>query len=222
MNDHANRVADLAPLPRGPHTLSREAVEQSQRNRLLLAATEVIAEKGYAATSVADIVARAGVSRSTFYQLFKDRLDCFLAASEVAQELLIGTMRNQLERLAAERRLAYVERISALIEAYLSSLQKNPAFARVFLVEVYAAGPAAIAQRRKAYDRFIDVFMAARSSAPDPPDVPKEEARAMTEVLVAAVSSFVTNAVGADEIETLPDLHETIMRAVRRLMATAD
>src|SRR5690606_30880284 len=67
-------------LPRGPHGLPREEVERSQRERLLTAAAEAVAEKGYASMSVADILKGASVSRTTFYQLFDDKLDCFLAA----------------------------------------------------------------------------------------------------------------------------------------------
>ena len=67
-------------LPRGPHRLAREVVEASQRGRLLDAMARVVAEKGYGAASVADVIARAGVSRQTFYVHFRDKLDCFLAA----------------------------------------------------------------------------------------------------------------------------------------------
>src|SRR6266536_1610772 len=68
------------PLPRGPHSLPRDVVVRSQRTRMLRALIEVVAEKGYAATTVADVIGRAGVSRTTFYQQFKDKEDCFLVA----------------------------------------------------------------------------------------------------------------------------------------------
>ncbi len=208
-------------LPRGPHRLSREKVEESQRHRILLAAVEVMAAKGYARTSVSDIVARAGVSRSTFYQLFEDRLDCFLAANAIAQTVLMAALEEQLQELEAEGRTEPAERVSALLTTYLTTLADNAAFARVFLIEVYAAGPRAIEQRRQAYERFVDVFAAAQS-----PDAggqgATEEERMMTEVLVAAVSSFVTNAVGADDVASLSGLHTPIMAAVRRLIATRD
>src|SRR5207249_11332900 len=53
-------------LPRGPHGLAREVVQASQRARMLDAMAEAVAEKGYGAVSVADVIARAGVSRKTF------------------------------------------------------------------------------------------------------------------------------------------------------------
>ena len=70
----------ITQLPRGPHRLAREEVLASQRGRMLAAIAEAVAEKGYAATTVADVVGRAGVSRKTFYEHFADKEECFLAA----------------------------------------------------------------------------------------------------------------------------------------------
>src|SRR2546430_4460155 len=88
-------------LPRGPHGLSREEVELSQRARLLQAATEAVAEQGYVNTTVADILARAGVSRATFYQLFSDKEDCFNAAYRESAELVATAMAVELENVRA-------------------------------------------------------------------------------------------------------------------------
>ena len=63
-------AAATGRLPRGRHSLSREEVARSQRDRLVRAMADVMAEKGYARTSVADIVRGAGVSRESFYERF--------------------------------------------------------------------------------------------------------------------------------------------------------
>src|SRR5881397_3037051 len=81
-------------LPRGPHSLGRDVVEASQRGRLLDAMAHVVADQGYGATSVADVIPRAGVSRKTFYVHFRDKLDCFLAAYEMGVEVLLETVRR--------------------------------------------------------------------------------------------------------------------------------
>lgn len=212
----------LPRLPRGPHQLSREAVEESQRNRILLAVTDVVSKKGWVSTSVKDIVARAGVSRSTFYQLFDDRLDCFLAANEMAYAGLMAAMRDRLARQEAGRNLDYAERVSVLTRSYLETLLVDPGLARVFLVEVYAAGPRAIEQRRQAFDEFVNLFLAAQSSGPNADRIITADERAITEVLVAAVSSFATNAVGAGDIDSLDGLHELIMSVVGRIAEFSD
>ena len=78
----AIRLAGSAPdrLPRHRHPLSREDVARSQRGRILRGVAESVAAKGYSATSVADVIARAGVSRSTFYELYDGKESAFLDA----------------------------------------------------------------------------------------------------------------------------------------------
>src|SRR5687768_18574853 len=76
-------------LPRGTHGLDRDVVEASQRTRLLEAVGRAVAERGYAAATIDDVVRRAGVSKKTFYEHFADKQDCFLAAYEAASEELL-------------------------------------------------------------------------------------------------------------------------------------
>ena len=61
-------------------------ISRSQRERLLEATLRVVAAKGYAAATVADLTREAGVSRTTFYELFEDKEACFLAAYDEAVE----------------------------------------------------------------------------------------------------------------------------------------
>ncbi len=88
----------MTPLPRGRHGLSREQVEASQRLRLMRAMAEVMAEKGYARTSVADILRRARVSRETFYELFDSKQDCFMSAFEQAYAHILDAVTPTAER----------------------------------------------------------------------------------------------------------------------------
>src|SRR3954447_10169994 len=67
-------------LPKGPHGLSREQVQASQRQRMLDAVLDVVGEHGYAATTVAGVTTAAGVSRTTFYEQFRNKQDAFLTA----------------------------------------------------------------------------------------------------------------------------------------------
>jgi AcrR family transcriptional regulator len=125
-------------LPRGPHRLAREEVLASQRGRLLDAIAEVVSERGYGAATVADVIEHAGVSRKTFYEHFRDKEQCFLAAYDAGVEVLMATMRAAADPIAA----------------YLETLAAEPAFARTFLIEIAAAGPRALARRRDVHDAF--------------------------------------------------------------------
>src|SRR5712671_6871318 len=81
-------------FPRGRHEYTREAVAASQRSRLLDAVAEAVAANGYAATTVADVVALAAVSRRTFYEQFPDLESCFLTAYQAGMELLLQELRD--------------------------------------------------------------------------------------------------------------------------------
>src|SRR6185312_6723758 len=91
-------MATARALPRGPHGLTRDEVVASQRGRMIDAMAQTVAAKGYTATTVADVVAHAGVSRKTFYEHFADREECFLAAYDAAVDVLLGAV---AERMAA-------------------------------------------------------------------------------------------------------------------------
>ena len=112
-------------LPRGAHGLDPGVVAASQRTRLLEAVGRAVAEKGYAAATIDDIVRGAGVSKKTFYDHFSDKLDCFLAAYEAASDELLARLRE-----AQSSPEGWLERTRAGIVAYLRWLAAEPALAR--------------------------------------------------------------------------------------------
>ena len=96
---------------------------------------------GYVGTSVADIIGRAGVSCETFYRLYDDKLDCFLATFDLVAAYLVERVEQ------APLQGSPMERVESVVTTYLQVLAHEPAAARLFLVEVHAAGPAAIVRR---------------------------------------------------------------------------
>jgi AcrR family transcriptional regulator len=203
-------------LPRGPHGLSREQVELSQRERLLQATTDAVAELGYVKTTVADILARAGVSRATFYQLFRDKEACFHAAYQANAELVADAMVVALDGLRAGGELDPLDRLDRILTMYLASLRNAPALARVFLVEVYAAGPAAIEQRRASLDQFVDIVAETHRGETGVLGT-KANQRFAAQAFVGAVSSLVTNAVGVGETDELLALRAPLMRLAAQI-----
>jgi AcrR family transcriptional regulator len=189
-------------LPRGPHGLSRDEVRASQRGRMLEAMARAAAEKGYAATTVADVIARAGVSRATFYEHFGDKEDCFVAAFDAGVDLMLFALEGSVDVSDGTP----VERLDRVLRAYLDLLAAEPAFARTFLVEVYAAGPRTIERRAELQGRFVDSIA----------DVLETDERFACEALVAAISSLVTSKVGAGRANELPALREPLVDLVRR------
>src|SRR3954451_4843452 len=113
------QAASPRPLPRGPHGLERDVVLASQRGRMVGAMADAVAAKGYAATTVADGVARAVVSRKTFYEHFRDKEECFLAAFDTGVDLLLDTI------VAAHPEGddgSWIDLIRARVRAYLGTL----------------------------------------------------------------------------------------------------
>src|SRR3712207_4871654 len=105
-------------LPRGRHAAPREVVWQSQRDRLLAAMADAVAEKGYAKASVADVIERAGVSRKTFYEHFANKEECFLAASDAGDDLLLAAINDAVAATLPDWQAA----LDAGARAYLETL----------------------------------------------------------------------------------------------------
>ena len=205
-------------LPRGPHGLSPDQVAESQRFRLLTAMTDAVAEKGFANTVVADVVARSGVSRATFYKMFRDKEDCFQAAYEQNAALVARFMEMGLEELAHDERSRPIEKLERVLGLYIDALASSPAVARVFLVEVYAAGPEAIARRRASFDRFVDIVAATHDGQLGLLGTRKSQ-RFAAEMVVNAVSAAVTNIVGIGDLDRLPELQQNLRKLARQLLA---
>ena len=139
-------MSEITPsrLPSGRHNLPREFVVTSQRDRLLDSMAQACAEKRYAEVSVADIVSRARVSRSTFYEIFPDKEACFLAAYDA----ILGRFVTEVIKACDDPNLTWPEMIELGIEASLRFLAAEPAFARMCIVDMFSAGPAALERYR--------------------------------------------------------------------------
>jgi AcrR family transcriptional regulator len=156
-----DRSADIPRrLPRGTHGLDPSLVAASQRARMLEAVGRAVAKKGYAAATIDDIVRDAGVSKKTFYEHFPDKLGCFLAAYEAASDELLEHVRAAQDAAGGDGASAssgeWLARTRAGIHAYLRWLAAEPALARVFLIEIAAAGPKALACRERLRDRYAE------------------------------------------------------------------
>jgi len=189
-------VSDPTALPRGRHGLPREAVERSQRQRLLDAAAQVTAARGYEETTVADILAVAGVGRETFYELFEDRRACVLAAHQELLDDLVAHVETAYEGPGD-----WVERCRATLRALLEWFAGDPALGRFLLVEPAAVGPEFHAIFQAGFDRFVAMIDAGLDEdLPDPQPLPA------TSLAVGAAISRVYGEVAAGRTEQLPTL----------------
>jgi AcrR family transcriptional regulator len=123
-------------LPRGASSLPREVVDAEQRKRLVIATAQVVAKKGYANATVADIIVAAGVSRATFYQLFADKEACFLFGF---RKLAAAHLSDTERKFTADGPL--VDRLVTAMAAYLARINVDHALARAFIAEAQSATP---------------------------------------------------------------------------------
>ena len=168
-------------LAAGRHRLSRDEVSAHQKQRLFKALAVVMGTKGYNNTSVDDLIKHAGVSRATFYELFDSKQDCFMAGFAGMQGHVIDAI------LAAPAGDTPLERFGVMLDRYLGFMALDPPTARLYLVEVYSAGPDAMHRRAELQQQFVDgvaKIFKARSKAD----------KFACKALVAAISALVTTA----------------------------
>ncbi len=122
--------------------MPRSHVVAIQRSRILSGAVRVVDELGYANTSVAEIVARSGVSRRTFYEMFANRDECLSAVLADT----IARVQMELE-LVGVARLGWRERVRLGLFTILSFLDREPALARACVVGVLGGGRGVLAAR---------------------------------------------------------------------------
>jgi AcrR family transcriptional regulator len=151
----------------------REEAERNQRERLFAAMVATVAEKGYEATTVADLVKLSGVSRSAFYKHFDDKQACFLAAVE-------AIVWPALERLGAgEGEPLGMERAKRSFETLVAQIVEQPAAAKMCVVEVYAAGPEGAALVDRMMDATTTVAASLLEQVPERQRMPIELVRAL-------------------------------------------
>ena len=141
----------------------RDDVAQGQRARLLDAMARVVGARGYAATTVAHVVREAGVSRTTFYELFAAKEACFLEAYEHGVAVLSDRVGHAVRDADADA--GWRAHLRAGIGAYLDALAAEPLFARTYLLEIHAAGEPALAVRATALRRFAERYRASAREA---------------------------------------------------------
>ncbi len=191
------RTHDSSPgLPRGRSSLPAPEVRAVQRDRLITATIAAVAEHGVGAITVADIVRRAKVSRAAFYAHFRDKEDRRLPPTAAPEDVLRAGCR-----------------------AYLGFLADEPAFARVFFIDMPAAGAGAVGLLDRAADRFAQLNREwhdlARKQFPEWPDVPYDAYLALS----GATAELVSGRVRRGRTDQLPELEDTIVALYLAVLA---
>jgi AcrR family transcriptional regulator len=160
---------------------------------------EAVGSNGYDRTTVQDAIGYAGVYRQAFYDLFTDKEDCYLQALDAGSAWVELAMREQAEEASDWR-----GRLRGALAGLLRFLDDQPAVARALLVEVHAAGPAAIGRRTAAMERAAAMMDLARNESGDAAPVISAEA------VVAGILAVLHTRLAADHrgafLDLLPEL----------------
>jgi AcrR family transcriptional regulator len=214
---YPNRASEPAawrgePLPRGRHKLSRRAVRESQRERLLQAMLKCVAAEGYAATTVPKVAALARVSPNSFYKFFADKTDCFLELCDDMARTLLG------ELIAGGTEPTWIDSVRRGARVYLEWWRDRPETTSAYF-ELAAAGREALDRREKTYDSYDAMFtaLAARARREQkglPPISP-----VAIHVLTAGLTELVAREVRAGRLAHLLDLEDEAVAVIVRTLS---
>lgn len=181
----------------GREQLSREFIVRHQRVRIINALALETSEKGYQRVTVSDIVKRAAIARNTFYENFRSKEDCFLAAQEFA-------MSAALERVvaAAGELDDWPRRVRAGLAAFLGYVAEEPALARTCMVESLSAGPVAVKYYEQSQQTFVSLFRLGRDVSPRGRDLPET----LEEAIIGGVFWIVYQRLAVAEADAAPQL----------------
>lgn len=202
--DDAGGPFAFGRLPPGPHRLPRELVRENQRQRILLAALEVFADRGFAAATVEDLIRAAHVSRATFYEIFADKEACF---ADLYDEV-VTRLWNQVAGAVSEVQ-EWPARVRLGVEKTVRLLAEDPRLALICAIEAPAGAPQVRARHDQRVEDLCAILRLGRLESPQGEDLPEilETALASGTIYVVGRSIVFERGAGAEDlIAELPDL----------------
>jgi AcrR family transcriptional regulator len=200
--------------PSAPIMTATQGIQEASlhRQRLLEGMARAVAAKGYADTTIADIVSEAAVSRRTFYEHFATKADCLIALYEAASFNALKVLRGAIDPAHA-----WQIQVGHAMSAYLACLSQNPALMRTLFIEILALGPAGLAARRRVNQHIasfmLDVVNTGRDGAKAEPPLSSDMAMAV----VGGINELVLQVIEQDRVAELPGLAESAVRLVRAI-----
>lgn len=190
-----------------PRLMDTHSETNDTRRRLLDALAEVIADKGYAATTIADLAAAAHVSKRSFYEQFDDKAEALIALYDTATRQSFEVLRRAIHPAHD-----WHAQLDHALAAYLGTLASNPPLLRTLFIEIMALGPRGLAARRRTTETFADFIVQVAGRA-----LPRPLALA----IVGGLHEWVLQAVEQDTVTALPQLAGPAAQLVRAVVDAA-
>jgi AcrR family transcriptional regulator len=184
------------------------------RARLTEGLAAAIAQKGYAAVTIADVVRIARVSKRTFYEHFADKEACFLALyAETSDELL-----ELIASATAAAEGPWEARIGVAARAYFERVAAEPELTRAALLEIQAAGPRARGLRREVQRRHADQLLEFSQAAAAEEDGVRALSPALATAVVGGLDELMLEAVEAGQAERMGELADAATELIRAVL----
>jgi AcrR family transcriptional regulator len=180
------------------------------RMRLLEGMAHAVAAKGYADTTIADIVREASVSRRTFYEHFEGKADCLIALYEAASINALQVLRNAIDPARD-----WHEQVEQAMRAYFGCLSENPVLMRTLFIEILSLGPPGLAARRRVNQQLATFMLnvvnsGCRRGKRGTPLSPE-----MALAVVGGINELVLHAIERDRVAKLQELVDPAVQLVR-------
>jgi AcrR family transcriptional regulator len=168
-----------------------------------------VAAKGYAASTVADIVREAEVSRRTFYEYFSDRNECLIALYEAASHGALGVLRAALDPSRS-----WQTQVEQALQAYLECLASDPVLLRTLYVEILGLGNTGLEARRRVNQDIADFMLTVINADPSRELLAPD----MAVAVVGGVNELILLAIEQNNIQRLPAIAATAAALIRAVV----
>ncbi len=201
-----------------PGVEAEERVEHSEgadryRARLIGGLAVALSEQELGATTVADIVGHAHVSKRTFYEHFTDKRECFAALAMSVTDQMLGVI-----ELAIEREETWEGKARAATRTYMEIAASSPNLTRSLVLEVQAGGPEALRVRRRAYQLHAETFVRlSTQAAAERPDV-RPMSPALATAVVAGINELMLEAVEDGRAERMTEVVDTAVELIQAVV----
>lgn len=203
-------MSDLSQL--SPPTISQP---HEHRSRLLQAMGSCAADRGFAATTIADIVREAGVSKRTFYEHFASKEACFLALYRAVSASALRTLSESVHP-----HKPWHHQIESALHAYFSHLSAGPRLLRTLFVEVHHLGGEGAVVRREVMQHLADFLLQTVNNPTSGPATSRELTPTMAMAAVGGINELVLQAIERGDAEQLTRLTAAASDVVRALAHT--
>lgn len=187
------------------------------RHRLLEGMANAVAVKGYADTTIADIVREAAVSRRTFYEHFPTKADCLIALYEAASRNALNVLREAIDPARD-----WQDQVEQAMTAYFGCLSQNPVLMRTLFIEILGLGAAGLAARRRVNDEITDFMLKVVNTERGVRKRKAPLSRDMAMAIVGGINELVLQSIERNRLGRLQELAVPAIQLVRAVTREGD